>query len=82
MATYTHREIVSRRIEYIVPAAQPWGACLGDVMAGINAARVAYIDEHKADPMASLPDDALWFPSATTRSSSASPSRRPSDRAR
>lgn len=61
MATYSHREIVSRRIEYIVPAAQPWGACLGDMLAAINAARVAFIDEHKLDPMQSLTDDALRF---------------------
>lgn len=61
MPSYTHREITSRRIEYIVPAAQPWGACLGDMYAAINAARVAFIDEHNLDPMQPLSDDALWF---------------------
>lgn len=47
MATYTHRETISRRIEYIVPAAQPWGAFLGDVEAAIAAATAHYIRENR-----------------------------------
>jgi hypothetical protein len=58
MATYTHREIISRRIEYIVPAAQPWGACLGDMGAAIAAARVAFT---LANPGATVADDSLRF---------------------
>ena len=59
MATYTHREIVSRRVEYIVPAAAPWGACLGDMSAALSAASRAYREAHNVDERLMLPDDAL-----------------------
>lgn len=61
MATYSHREIVSRRIEYTVPALPQWGACLGDMQAAIAAACIAYA---KANPGAVVADDSLrFFPS-------------------
>ena len=61
MATYTHREVVSRRVEYIVPAAQPWGANLGDMQAAIAAARIACVERNKLDPAQPLADTALRF---------------------
>lgn len=61
MATYSHREIVSRRIEYTVPALPQWGACLGDMQAAIAAARIAYAE---VNPGAVVADDSLrFFPS-------------------
>jgi hypothetical protein len=61
MATFTHREIVSRRVEYIVPAAAPWGACLGDMQAAMNAARIACVERNGLDPARPLADTALRF---------------------
>ena len=61
MATYTHREIVSRRVEYIVPAAAPWGADLGDMQAAINAARIACVERNGLDPAQPLCATALRF---------------------
>lgn len=64
MATYSSREIISRRIEYTVPAAQPWGADYGEIG---KAARAAWADlrERRDLPAgADMPDDALrFFPS-------------------
>lgn len=58
MSTYTHREIVTRRIEYTVPAKEKWGACLGDMQAAIAAARIAFTE---ANPGAGVADDSLRF---------------------
>lgn len=61
MATYTSREIVSRRVEFIVPAPQPWGANLGDMQAAMNAARIACVERNGLDPAQPLCDTALRF---------------------
>jgi hypothetical protein len=61
MATYTWRTIVSTRREWIIPAAEPWGAFLGDLRAAIAAASVAYREAHGLPESKSLPDDALQF---------------------
>lgn len=59
MATYTHREIISRRIEYAVPAAAPWGATRADVYQALAAAERKYRDLHGLQDDQSLSDDAL-----------------------
>lgn len=61
MATYTWRTITSTRREWVVPAAQPWGACLGDIEAAVAAASMAYREAHGLDEGVTLPDDALRF---------------------
>jgi hypothetical protein len=61
MATYTWRTIVSTRREWIIPAAEPWGAFLGDLRAAIAAASVAYREACGLPESKSLPDDALQF---------------------
>jgi hypothetical protein len=42
-----------------VPAAAPWGACLGDLNAALGAARRAYREAHGLDENWGLPDDAM-----------------------
>lgn len=61
MATYSYRDIVTRTREYTVPAEAKWGACLGDMLAAINAARVAYVEANGLDPARAVTDDALRF---------------------
>ncbi|MEU1071882.1 MULTISPECIES: hypothetical protein [unclassified Streptomyces] len=61
MATYTSRTITSTRREWIVPAAEPWGAFLGDVRAALNAAAAEYQRQHGLTESVSLADDALRF---------------------
>lgn len=61
MATYT-TETVTRTIRrWIVPAAQPWGACIGDINAATSVACRAYREAHGMDERAPLADDALRF---------------------
>lgn len=59
MATYSSREIDSRRIEYTVPAAQPWGATRTDMYQGLMAAEARYRTVHGLKDSESLSDDAL-----------------------
>ncbi|MHA6764756.1 hypothetical protein [Streptacidiphilus sp. PAMC 29251] len=59
MATYSSREIISRRIEYTVPAAQPWGATRADVYQALAAAEMKYREIHQLRDDQSLSDDAL-----------------------
>jgi hypothetical protein len=61
MPTWTWRTITSTRREWIVPAAQPWGAFLGDIRSAILAASIAYRQQHGLDEDAVLADDALRF---------------------
>lgn len=61
MATYTRRTVTTTRREWIVPAAGPWGAALGDIRAAIAAASVAYRETHGLPQDYALPDDALRF---------------------
>lgn len=61
MATYTIRKITSVRHEWEVPAAQPWGACIGDINAASVVAARAYREIHGVDDTTTLPDDALRF---------------------
>ncbi|MFD8516540.1 hypothetical protein ACFV27_37050 [Streptomyces antimycoticus] len=61
MATFTSRTITSTRHEWIVPAAEPWGAFLGDIRTAIAVASVAYREQHGLPKDAPLMDDALRF---------------------
>lgn len=61
MATYTSRTVTVTRCEWEVPAAEPWGACIGDINAAAAAACRAYREAHGLDERAPLPDDALRF---------------------
>lgn len=61
MTTVSWRTITSRRKEWMVPAAQPWGACLGDMRDGIAMASVQYRRDHDLADDAVLADDALRF---------------------
>ncbi|MGW7350907.1 hypothetical protein [Streptomyces sp. NPDC054784] len=63
MATFTTRTTVSTRHEWIVPAAEPWGAFLGDIEAAAAAASRAYRQQHGMAEAETLSDDALrWRP--------------------
>lgn len=47
MATYTTRERVFRTKEWIIPAAEPWGATHDQVLQCINLARSEVIARHQ-----------------------------------
>jgi hypothetical protein len=61
MGAFSSRTVVSTRREWSVPAAEPWGAFLGDVRAAIAVASVAYREVHGLPRDAPLMDDALRF---------------------
>lgn len=61
MATWTSRTITSTRHEWKVPAAQPWGACIGDINSAAAVACRAYREAYGIPENVSLPDDALRF---------------------
>lgn len=61
MATWTWRTVTSNRREWEVPAAEPWGACLGDIQSAVLAASVAYREAHGLPVDAVLSDDAMRF---------------------
>jgi hypothetical protein len=44
MATYSYREVTTRRGEYVVPAEEPYGACWVEVMKAIHAAHRTLVD--------------------------------------
>jgi hypothetical protein len=61
MATWSHRTVTSTREEWQVPAAQPWGACVGDVYSAIAVASTVYRKQRNLPQDYALPDDALRF---------------------
>ncbi|NWF25278.1 hypothetical protein HW130_03195 [Streptomyces sp. PKU-EA00015] len=61
MATWTWRTVTSTRREWEVPAAEPWGAFLGDIRGALLAASIAYREAHGLPEDAPLTDDALRF---------------------
>jgi hypothetical protein len=61
MATYTSRTVTTVRREWIVPAANPWGACIGDINAACAAACRAYREERGLAEGEPIADDALRF---------------------
>lgn len=44
MASYSRRVIRTTRVEFPVPAAEPWGACWVEVMKAIHAATRELVD--------------------------------------
>jgi hypothetical protein len=61
VATYS-TETVTRTIRrWIVPAAEPWGACIGDINAACADACRAYREAHELTEGQTLADDALRF---------------------
>lgn len=61
MATFT-TETVTRTIHrWIVPAAEPWGACIGDINAACAVACRAYREARGLAEGEAIPDDALRF---------------------
>lgn len=61
MATFTHRDIVTRRREYVVPAPQPWGACYGEIAKAVSAAWADLCERRGMSTSGSMSDDALRF---------------------
>ena len=61
MAEYSSETVTRTIHRWIVPAAQPWGACIGDINAACAAACRAYREAHAMPDGPALPDDALRF---------------------
>lgn len=61
MATFTARTITSTRREWIVPAAEPWGAPAAEVGKAWAVAERAYREQHDLPAEQPLRDDALRF---------------------
>ncbi|MFD5508977.1 hypothetical protein ACFWIB_14540 [Streptomyces sp. NPDC127051] len=61
MATYTSRTVTSTRREWIVPAAQPWGAAWEEIDKAILAAWDAYRTHHRLPLDAAIPGDFARF---------------------
>lgn len=61
MATYSSRTITSTRREWIIPAAQPWGAAAAEVGKAWAVAELAYREQHNLPAEQPLHDDALRF---------------------
>lgn len=61
MSTYTSETATRTVRRWIIPAAEPWGACIGDINAACAAACRAYREAHGLAEGASLADDALRF---------------------
>lgn len=57
MATYTTREVITRRKEWIVPAGQPWGATWEEVSKAVGVAWAAYREHHGLPEDAPMPGD-------------------------
>ncbi|MDX2732843.1 hypothetical protein [Streptomyces sp. PA03-2a] len=61
MATFTARTITSTRREWVVPAAEPWGAPAAEVGKAWAVAELAYREQHNLPAEQPLRDDALLF---------------------
>lgn len=61
MADYTSETITRTIRRWIVPAAEPWGAAIGDINAACASACRAYREVHGMTEGQTLPDDALRF---------------------
>lgn len=59
MATYSRRERTTKRVEFVVPAAQPWGAAWVEVWKAVRAAHVELEDMGRIKPGSDAPDDAI-----------------------
>jgi hypothetical protein len=61
VATYTSETVTRTIRRWIVPAAEPWGACIGEINKAAAAACRAYREAHGLAPDAAMPDDAFRF---------------------
>lgn len=61
MATFSHRKVTSTRHEWIVPAAEPWGAAAEEVAKAWGAAETSYRDAHGVTKDVTLTGGALSF---------------------
>lgn len=59
MATYERREVTRTRVEFVVPAAEPWGACWVEVMKAIRAATNELVMTDQLADGAEPADDAI-----------------------
>ncbi|MDG9701704.1 hypothetical protein [Streptomyces sp. DH37] len=59
MATFTTRTVTTIRREWIVPAAEPWGAPSAEVVKAWQAAEAAYREAHSLPADTPLADNAL-----------------------
>lgn len=59
MATWSRRERVTRRIEFPVPADEPWGACWNQVFGAVNAAIAELRASGRLGEMEEPSDDAI-----------------------
>lgn len=58
---YTTETVTSTVRRWIIPAAEPWGACIGDINAACADACRTYREAHGLDAGAVISDDALRF---------------------
>jgi hypothetical protein len=61
VATFTSETVTRTIRRWIVPAGEPWGACIGDINAAASVACRAYREAHGLAPDAAMPDNALRF---------------------
>lgn len=61
MPTHTSETITRTIRRWIIPAAEPWGACIGDISAASADACRVYREVHGLPVSEQLPDDALRF---------------------
>jgi hypothetical protein len=61
MATFTSETVTRTIRRWIIPAAEPWGACIGDINAAAAVACRAYREAHGLAEGARIPDDGLRF---------------------
>lgn len=61
MPAFSSRIITSARREWIIPAAEPWGAAAAEVGKAWSAADQAYREAHGLSADVPLADDALRF---------------------
>jgi hypothetical protein len=61
VATHTSETITRTIRRWIIPAAEPWGACIGDISAASADACRVYREVRGLPVSEQLPDDALRF---------------------
>lgn len=59
MATYSRREVHTTRVEFLVPAAEPYGACWVEVYKAVSAAIAEMRASGRLGPGQEPSDDAI-----------------------
>lgn len=59
MATYSRREVHTKRVEFPVPAAPPWGACWVEVYKAATAAHQELAEAGRIKPGTDAPDNLI-----------------------